>query len=116
MTYTPPILLQWVSNFGVESRDGVAKVPRRNTAPGPLRLHLHSGTLGARVHDVWNIQYALVGHGHRTDGCTRAGLDREGGNILSVVLGRLAPRPGVGARGLHRELAFGDQRETDCKR
>ena len=116
MAYTPHVLLHWVSNFGVESGDGVAKVPRRNTAPGPLRLHLHSRTLGAHVHDVRNIQYALVRHGHRTDRRTRAGLDREGGNILSVVLGRLAPRPRVGARGLHRELAFGDQRETDYKK
>ena len=68
------------------------------------------------MHNVGNIQRALVDDGYGTNGLVRAGLDRERGSVLSGVRGGAAPLPGVSGRGLYRELPFGDVRDTDCKK
>ena len=75
------------------------KVPGRDAAPGPLRLHFHPDALGAQVHGVRNAQHTLVDHRCCTDGRVRTDSDNKGGgHAIVVVLGRLAPGPGVGAR------------------
>lgn len=102
--------------FRVGRHDGVANVPRRDALPGSRRLHLHSGALRAEVHRVRDIQRALVGHGHCPISLVWGGLDRECGGVLSGIRGGFAPGPGVGSRGLHLELGFRDNRDTDCKR
>ena len=116
MVSSRPFLLRWVSSIRVEGRDGVAKVPGRDTMPGPCRRHPHSGAPGAHVHDVRNLQCALVDHRYRADRRIRGGPDREGGGVLSGELGGLSPCPCVAARGLHREPAFSDQWDADWKR
>ena len=105
----------YVSSIRVKGCDGVTKVPGRDTAPGPLRLHLHPDTLGTQVHGVRNVQHTLVDHRFYTDGRVWADSDNESGSIIISVLGRLAPGPGVGARGSFREPALGDHRGANCK-
>jgi hypothetical protein len=94
----------------------IANIPRRDTMPYSRGLCLHSGTLGAQVHNIRNIQRALVDHGYCMDGLVRAGLDREGSGVLSGVRDGHTPSPGVGGQFLYRELASKDVWETNCKR
>ena len=42
-------------------------------------------------------------------------LDREGGRVLTVVLGGLAPGPGILSRSLYLQCGFGDQWDAGCK-
>ena len=46
----------------VEGRDGVAKVPGRETVPCPRCLHLHSAAPGAHVDGIRNKQCAQADH------------------------------------------------------
>ena len=100
----------------VDWDDGLAKVPRRGTVPGPRSLHLYPGALRGQVHRVWNIQRAMVHHRCRTHRLVRSDLDVEGGGVLSVVLDRLAPYPGVATQRPYLELVFSDHRDRDCGR
>jgi len=86
----------------------VAKIPGRDTTPGPRRLHLYRRALGAQIHGVRDIQRTLIDHGFRTNRLVRAGLDREGGCVLSVELGGPAPGPGMASGRLDGELALSD--------
>ena len=84
--------------------DGMAEVPRRDTAPSSRGLDLHSGALGAQVHDVRNFQHTMVDDGHCANGLVWASLDREGGGVPSVIGDGHGPPPGLAGRGLYREL------------
>ena len=100
----------------VERRNGVAKVPRRDSLPSPRRLDLHPTALRAHENGIRNTQSALVDHRLRAHRRVGAGLDRERRGVLSAVLGRLAPGPSVANRGRDREFALCDYRDTDYKR
>ena len=109
-------LPSYASSIRVKSCHGVTKVPGGDTAPGPLRLHFHSDTLGTQVHGVRNAQHTLIDRRCRTDRRVRTGSDSECGGVIDIVLRRLSPGPGVSARDSWRELASSDQRDADCKR
>ena len=47
------------------------------------------------MHDVRDIQRALVDNGHGTNGLVGTSLDGECGGVLSGVRGGAAPLPGL---------------------